>query len=126
LGQQQLLLIIVALIIVGIAIAVAMSIFNSNAIANKRDQLITECNYLASQAITYYRRPKSLDGGGHTFLEWEIPPELIETPNGYFEADVAEQTITITGTGNEVITGNDSIKVMVNVFPRTTSLTIIN
>jgi hypothetical protein len=111
-GQQQLLLIVLAIIIVGIAIAVSVSLFRSNAIESKRDILIEETTSLAVMAIQYYKKPDELGGGGNSFLGWAIPSQMNQTANGNFMiADVTAIQVTITGTGTEVVTGNDSIKV---------------
>src|SRR5512136_2787287 len=66
-GQQQLLLIIVGAIIVGIAIAVAISLFNSQASATNRDEVTNDLAQLATMAQAYYRKPKILAGGGRSF-----------------------------------------------------------
>jgi hypothetical protein len=42
-GQQQLLLIILGLILVAVALAVGISLFRSNAIDQKRNMLINDC-----------------------------------------------------------------------------------
>lgn len=110
-GQQQLLMIVLAIIIVAIAIAVSIELFRGNAIESKRDLLISECSNIATIAISYYKKPREMGGGGKTFTNWQIPPQLLQTANGSFLASVSAQQVTITGTGTEVITGNDSIKV---------------
>ena len=55
-GQQQLLLIVLGVIIVGIAIAVGISMFKSNAQSSNRDQVINDLNNLAAKAQQYYRK----------------------------------------------------------------------
>ncbi len=66
-GQQQLLLIVLGVIIVGIAIAVGISMFKSNAQSSNRDQVINDLNNLAAKAQQYYRKPTSMAGGGQSF-----------------------------------------------------------
>jgi hypothetical protein len=125
-GQQQLLLIVLGIVVIGIAIALAMSLFRSNAIENKRDILSHECINLGSNAMGYYRKPESFGGGGRKFTGWNMPENLKVSANGYFTAEVLENSVIITGTGNEVITGTDSIKVQVTVYPDNYILNIIN
>jgi hypothetical protein len=62
-GQQQLLLIVLAMIIVGIAVVFAITLFRQKAIESKRDLLINECGNLAMDAMKYYKKPISLGGG---------------------------------------------------------------
>jgi hypothetical protein len=116
-GQQQLLLIVLGMIVIGIAIAVAVSLFRTHAIESKRDMLANECMSLGTMAMEYYRKPVNFGGGGRKFTGWQIPSTLVTTVNGSFSADIAENVIVITGTGNEVITGTDSIKVQVTIYP---------
>ena len=66
-GQQQLLLIVLSVIIVGIAITLGITLFSANAIEQKRNEVINECALLASEAQLYYRRPVTLGGGGKSF-----------------------------------------------------------
>lgn len=117
-GQQQLLMIVLAIIIVGLAIAISISLFRANAIEAKRDILIEETSSLGTMALQYYKKPSELGGGGTSFLGFTIPPQMVTTVNGNFmTADVQANQITITGTGSEVVTGGDSIRVQTVVTP---------
>ena len=125
-GQQQLLMIVLAIIIVGIAIAISIELFRASAIDGKRDLLIAECSNIATIAISYYKKPAEMGGGGKTFTNWQIPNQLVQTANGSYLASVTAQQVTITGTGTEVITGNDSIKVQTIVTANDYYSVIIN
>ena len=126
-GQQQLLMIVLALIIVAIAIAISISLFRSNAIEGKRDILIEETSSLGLMAIQYYKKPSELGGGGHSFVGFIIPPQMVTTVNGNFlTASIQANEITITGTGSEVVTGSDSIRVETVVTPDQMYTVIIN
>jgi Tfp pilus assembly protein PilE len=63
-GQQQLLLIILGVIIVGIAIAVGITMFRDNSVSSNRDAMSTDLLHLAAKARHYYKRPTSMGGGG--------------------------------------------------------------
>jgi hypothetical protein len=125
-GQQQLLLLVLGLIVIGVAIALAITLFRTNAIASKRDMLANECMSLGTMAMEYYRKPVSFGGGGREFTGWRIPTTMVTTENGHFNAEVEKKLVVITGTGNEVITGTDSIKVQVTIFPDNYQTEIIN
>jgi hypothetical protein len=125
-GQQQLLYILLSIIIVGIGIALSVMLFRQNAIESKRDILINECITLATMALDYYKKPTNFGGGGRSFTGWRIPNNLIVSQNGNFIADISPVQIIITGTGNEIATGSDSIKVEVTVLPNSFSTKIIN
>ncbi len=125
-GQQQLLLIILALIIVAVAIAVSIELFRASAIDGKRDILISESSNIATIAISYYKKPREIGGGGRTFTGWQIPSQLIATVNGSYLAQVSPNNVVIIGTGTEVVTGNDSIKVQTTVTGNEINSIIIN
>ena len=125
-GQQQLLLIILAIIIVGIAIAISIQLFRASAIDSKRDLLMSECSNIATIAISYYKKPREMGGGNKTFLGWNVPSQLLNTENGSYMADVQANQVIITGTGTEVVTGNDSIKVQTTVTANEYFSIIIN
>ena len=111
-GQQQLLMIVLALIIVAIAIAISISLFRSNAIEQKRDILIEETTSLGVMALQYFKKPQELGGGGKSFLGWSIPSQMITTINGNFmTASIQADEVSIIGTGSEVVTSGDSIRV---------------
>jgi hypothetical protein len=127
LGQQQLLMIVLAIIIVGIAIAISVQLFKSNAIESKRDLLIEETNSLAAMAIQYYKKPQTMGGGGRSFMGWEVPSQMVQTFNGNFMRAVVSATeVVITGTGSEAVTDTDSIKVETTVRPDGIFTEIIN
>jgi len=66
-GQQQLLLVILVTIIVGIATVVAINTFGSAADQANIDAVNNDIAALASAAQGYYMRPGMLGGGGRTF-----------------------------------------------------------
>lgn len=125
-GQQQLLLILLGVIIVGIAVFVGINLFRANAIESKRNNVINELVNLATHAQQYYIKPNSLGGGAKTFNGWSIPVELVTTANGHYVATVTRDSVVIIGTGNEVVTNNDSVRVRISVSGTSFSTVIIN
>jgi hypothetical protein len=105
-GQQQLLLIVLGVIIVGIAIVVGINLFNANAEEATKDGIVSDCTNLGAMAQQFYKKPISMGGGGNTFdgssdpngKPWSIPVNLQSTANGTYDADVTDQLVTITGT----------------------------
>ena len=67
-GQQQLLLIILGVIIVGIAVAVGITMFQDNAVDQNRSAVIADLTTLAAKAQQYYAKPITLGGGGNSFV----------------------------------------------------------
>jgi len=117
LGQQQLLLILLGTLIVGVAIFVGINLFKSNAIESKRSIITNELVNLAAMAQNYYLKPLALGGGGRKFTGWSIAPELQVTAAGHYIAQVYDDSVVILAVGNEVVTGVDSLKVKISVYP---------
>ncbi|MFZ1082407.1 MAG: hypothetical protein WAO19_10835 [Candidatus Kryptoniota bacterium] len=87
-GQQQLLLIVLGVIIVGIAIAVGISMFKSNAVSSNRDQVINDLNNLAAKAQQYFRKPTSMAGGGEGFGQFHLDSIDVNNANGYYSYNI--------------------------------------
>jgi Tfp pilus assembly protein PilE len=66
-GQQQLLLIVLSVIIVGIAVVVGINMFNDQAANSNLDSVTADLMNLASRAQQHYRRPTAMGGGGGSF-----------------------------------------------------------
>ncbi|MGE5363810.1 MAG: hypothetical protein ACM3SM_06735 [Bacteroidota bacterium] len=125
-GQQQLLLVIVGVIIVGIAVITGINLFMSNAVDQKRNNIISDCIHLAAEAQQYYMRPLELGGGSERFTGWAIPTTLRTNQNGRFIATVYADSVVISAVGNEVVTGNDSVEVEIAVLPKSYNVRIIH
>jgi hypothetical protein len=99
-GQQQLLLIILGVIIVGIAIAVGLSLFAANSVTSNRDAIINDINNIAANAYQFYIRPLSMAGGGSSYTlggGYKIPGRMSSNDNGTYAAPPANPLV-ITGT----------------------------
>lgn len=126
-GQQQLLLIVLGVIIVGIAVVVGINVFNVSSSNSNRDAVIADLTTLAAMSQQYYRKPIAMGGGGNTFTGWTIPLSLETTANGSYSEAVTATTVTLTGTGNEIGNdGADSVSVTMIVGPNTIQSTTIN
>ena len=128
-GQQQLLLIVLGVIIVGIAVVVGINVFTASSSQANTDAVIADLTNLASLAQQYYRKPTALGGGGNAFTGWTVPSTLDTTGNGTYTATVNSATqVTIVGNGNENGTKVPTAKVKVTmvVAPDQITSTTIN
>jgi hypothetical protein len=66
-GQQQLLLIVLGIIIVGVAVVVGINLFTVHERQARFDSIISEFQSIAGMSLAYYQKPKSMGGGGHSF-----------------------------------------------------------
>ena len=82
-GQQQLLLIVLGVIIVGIAVVVGINLFNANAEESAKDTVVSEGLNLGALAQQFYKKPVALGGGGNSFntsngaaVAFDVPTRL--------------------------------------------------
>ncbi len=67
-GQQQLLLIVLSVIIVGIAVVVGIQMFGASAASSNQEAVINDLTNLAAKAQQYFVKPTSMGGGGNSFV----------------------------------------------------------
>ena len=124
-GQQQLLLIILGVIVVGIAVAVGITMFKDNAVSSNRDAVTNDLVNLAARAQQFYRRPVALGGGQGTFNGLTDIKMLTSMPGGtnangkytLLSTPGGQGPVVISGDGVE--TGNDGsspVHVEMNVW----------
>jgi len=144
-GQQQLLLIVLGVIIVGIAIAVGVTMFQSSAVDANRQAVISDLANLAAKAQRYYRTPSELGGGSQSFDNFALSPLDTGNANGSYSLTTSKPTdvsyvkgsidpvtntsgtVYIVGCGKE--TGNDGtnpVKAYITVTPTSMSTSILN
>jgi Tfp pilus assembly protein PilE len=122
-GQQQLLLIILGVIIVGIAVAVGITMFQDNAVDQNRSAVISDLTTLAAKAQQYYAKPTTLGGGGNSFVGLTADATglgllasvaFTNNANGTY-------TITVAGTANPnasvTLHGVGKTEITTGVFP---------
>lgn len=118
-GQQQLLLLVLGAIIVGVAIVVGINMFSSSAVNANRDAVVQDCMTLATRAQQWYRTPLVLGGGGRSFALITLDELRFPTSNenGTFQflAPAAGQ-VTVEGTGREP-NPTTPLVVTIDVFP---------
>lgn len=119
-GQQQLLLIILGVIIVGIAIAVGITIYNDALISNNRDTVQTDLIDLSVYAREYYNKPVNMGGGGHSFvgLTADAAGQEKIAPLGSWSNENGTYTISTAGDASLVIlTGVGKVQLPDGTYP---------
>ena len=120
-GQQQLLLIVLGVIIVGISIVVGINLFSASSLEANRDAVVSDNMNLAALAQQFYKKPTELGGGNNTFTGFTIPTNLASTANGAYTAVVAAQSVVITGVGVVENSAGKSYKAVTTVSPSSIS-----
>jgi len=111
-GQQQLLLIILGVIIVGIAIAVGLSLFSAQSVQSNRDAMINDLNNLAAQAYQYRIRPTSMGGGQGVYTGFTIPTKMRTNENGTYSAGTpGASSITWVATSGQNPTNTITVNI---------------
>ncbi len=105
-GQQQLLLIVLGVIVVGIAVVVGINLFNANAESSTQDSIVSQGTNIGAMAQQYYKKPTAMGGGGNDFTGfdgnfWTNLPANLKTST---DATWATPTVTGGATGNVVLT----------------------
>ena len=98
-GQQQLLLIVLGVIIVGIAVVVGINVFTASSEEASKDAVVSDCTTIGAMAQQYYRKPTAMAGGGNDFTGFTVPAALVTNANGSYAASGASaNSVVITGT----------------------------
>ena len=83
-GQQQLLLLIAGVIIVGIAIVVGVQLFSAQSTEANKDGLTSGIMAINADSYQFKIRPRTLGGGLPTYLNYAIPIKLQSDENGAY------------------------------------------
>lgn len=97
------------IIIVGIAIAVGLSMFTAQSVGANRDAIIADLTGLAANAYQYRIRPESMGGGGDSYAGYSIPTSLQSNENGEYVVVGMPGTRSITFKGTSAQYTEDSV-----------------
>src|SRR5512142_938754 len=70
-GQQQLLLIVLGVILVGVAVVLGIQYFSVGAEEGAKDELVAHSLTIASNAQEWYKKPVEMGGGGGSWTTSE-------------------------------------------------------
>ena len=122
-AQQQVLLIILGTIIIGVALAIGVTLFTDNSVSANRDAVTSDLVALASRAQMYYRRPKLMGGGGRSFTGLSISDLTTKATNAYGTysvTSVSQSNVVLDGLGIEHASDGNRVSVTMTVFPEST------
>lgn len=127
-GQQQLLLVVLGTIIIGIAVIVGVTMFQANAIETTRNAIINDLGFFAQNARAYYWKPKSMGGGERDFSGVTITTviKMPETDNAiYYVESATKDELVMVGVG-KIVAGDDSVRVRMRINEQTNVVEILN
>jgi hypothetical protein len=129
-GQQQLLLLILAAVIVGVAITLGINMFAQNSAQANQEAVVQDVLTIASRAQAWYRRPTQMGGGGRTFAGMTLTDLNFPASNAngdYTLGTGNTQTIQVTGDGKEDGNGDGTaLQVIITVGVDSVSAATIN
>lgn len=99
-GSQQLLLIVLGVIIVGIAVVVGLSLFQSKSADATVDTMVQEMMSIMTDAQQYRQKTTNTGGGGGSFLGFTAASNKLNTQTATYTVALRRQNreIRITGT----------------------------
>ena len=113
-GQQQLLLIILVTILVGIATVVAINVFTEAQEQSNQEAIILDMTSAVPDARAYYKKPSMMGGGGGSFANIEFDDLILDTSNENATYAISEQqpnSFKLTGTPKGI--GGDPIVLVI-------------
>jgi hypothetical protein len=130
-GSQQLLLIILGMIVVGIAVLVGISLFNDHASATNRDAVANDLVHAASVAQMWRKKPVTQGGGGGSFVGFDLRYVIrdMRNTNGTYSVfgGATDSLIIIEGVGTQPgYDGEQPVKVSIRVFDARTEVNEVN
>ena len=115
-GQQQLLLIVLSIIIVGIAVVIGLGLFSEGADQANIDQVVQDVVAMGAKAQQFFMKPTALGGGGQSFAGMVIGDVgSASNRNGdtYAVTGAGAGQVTITGTCVTAKCGDDTTPVWI-------------
>ena len=107
-GQQQILLVILGVVIVGLSIAVGLSLFGAQSVAANRDSMISDLQHISLHAYQYRITLRTMAGGQGDYSTFVIPSSLESNSNGtYSIIDAQPNTLTF-----KAVSANDAANII--------------
>ncbi len=104
-GQQQLLIIVLSVILVGLALYGGLRMSEMYNQGSNRDELISISYALVGSAESFAKTPVSQGGGGGSFSGLKLTSKLLSTPSGTITYSISPAQLTFTGIG--IVIGNN-------------------
>lgn len=98
-GQQQLMLIVLTVIVVGLAVYGALGLMDSYNQSHQRDLIIHRMNILVGEAKKYAAKPATLGGGDGSYLGFSPPAKLAVTPEFRIYTTAGDSWVLFQGYG---------------------------
>jgi hypothetical protein len=128
-GQTQLFLVVLGMMLIGVAIYVGVSMFAANTVEDSRNAIIVDLQNFAARANAYFWKPTTQGGGGKSFngISMSQVYPMNENVNATYHIEsVANDQCVIVGVGKVVASNDDSIRVRIRVTTQQNIVEILN
>jgi len=132
-GQQQLLLIVLGVIVVGIAVVAGINLFGASHDEAVKDELVSQCMAIGANAQQFFIKPASMGGGDNTFntggtgnAGYIIPVNMRTTSNGGYAGVSVAASYTITATPKAIAGKTYNFSTITCLVSPTTITTTVN
>lgn len=99
-GTQQILLIVLSVIIVGVAIAVGITMFRNQAVNSNAQALAAEATNIRNEVVQFFKTPSDQGGAGRAITDENIPTlytRVNANTSGLIDkADIGQFQVTVT------------------------------
>ncbi len=113
-GTQQILLIVLGVIIVGVAVSVGIAMFGNQAYNSNRSAMLSEMQYFTTLALQYWKLPTSLGGAGQSadridiaflasFMGFSNADGKVVSVNYSYLSDNGEYRVTLGDTNTQIV-----------------------
>lgn len=111
-GYQQILMLVLGVIIIGLSVAVGFTMFTQQMTNINRQSIISDMNIFAGVANAYYKTPSNYGGGDRTWdvdrmgiwfgYNYDAANNSISNNNGTYIFSAEGDVLTIMGTGTAI------------------------
>lgn len=119
-GQQQLLLVILGVIIASVAFGIGFTLFKDNQIDVNRMAVQQDLEEISVHARKYFNLPKTLGGGGHSFIGLTADAAGMAKIVGPDRSNNENGVYSITSSGDDalvIIRGVGKVELEDGTFP---------
>lgn len=121
-GQSQLLIIAISVLIIGIAILAGTGFFQSDEVEMNKKAMINDINHVAMNAVRYFRHISALGGGGYSYNGYTVPVAYQKNLNGKYSAIVLSPTV-LQIRGVSARDTNDTIIAQIDTYGKASNWT---
>ena len=111
-GYQQILMLVLGVIIIGISVVVGLDMFTNEMMRINRQSIISDMNIFAGVANAYYKSPPSIGGGDRIWdvdklglwfgFNYDAVNNTIVNQNGTYFFSADGDVLIIIGTGTSI------------------------